>query len=151
MNQNFQKGFTLIEILIVLVIISILVTIAVPAYQESVTKSRRADAKAALSAAVLAQEKWFFQYSGYTDDVDDIGGDGSGKLLSPEGYYQLSLDMNSGTGSCVGGGSVKYNCYTLTATPVVGGPQTDDAKCTSLSITHLGVKTATGSNTSLCW
>lgn len=151
MAHNFQKGFTLIELMIVVVIISILASIAVPAYQDSVKKSRRADAKAALSAAVLAQEKWFFQFSGYTNDVDDIGGDGSDNLLSPEGYYQVTLNMNSGTGSCVGGGSVKFNCYTLTATPVAGGPQADDTACTTLSITHLGFKSATGTDAASCW
>lgn len=151
MKQKQAAGFTLIELMIVLVIISILAAIAVPSYQNSTQKARRSDAKAALSSAVMAQEKWFFQYSGYASDVDDIGGDGAGTLLSPEGWYKITLNMNAGSGSCVGGAGVKYNCYTLTATPVADGPQAGDTTCTTLSITHIGVKSATGSNPEECW
>lgn len=151
MKRKLQSGFTLIEVMIVLVIIAILASIAIPSYQNSTQKARRTDAKAALSAAVLAQEKYFFQFSSYADSVNKIGGDGAGTLLSPEGYYKITLNMNSGTGSCVGGAGVKYNCYTLTATPVVGGPQAGDDTCKTLSITHIGVKSATGTNPAECW
>lgn len=145
-----ESGFTLIEIMIVVAVVGILAAMAYPSYQESLTKSRRSDARAALSAAVMEQEKWYFQFNGYTDDVDDIGGVG-GILLSPEGFYQIAINNNSGAGTCVGGGAVRFNCFTLTATPVVGGIQADDAVCTSFSITHTGVTSALGSNPTLCW
>ncbi len=151
MSKDTNSGFSLIELLMAVAIVGILAAIAYPSYQDSLTKSRRADAKAALSAAVMAQEKWYFQFNGYADDVDDVGGDGSNTLLSPEGYYSLAINNNSGTGTCVGGGAVRYNCFTLTASPVAGGAQASDSKCTSFSITHTGVKSATGSNSSVCW
>lgn len=148
MKVTAQRGFTLIELMIVLVIIAILASIAVPSYQNSVMKSRRADAKAALSSAAAEQEKWFFQFMQYTDDVDDIGGNGSGLLLSPEGFYTITL-TNPSSGSCTS--SAPFNCYTLTATPTSGGPQEDDAECTTFVLTHTGVRSATGSNSSACW
>ncbi|MBR9913103.1 MAG: prepilin-type N-terminal cleavage/methylation domain-containing protein [Gammaproteobacteria bacterium] len=138
------RGFTLIELLIALVIISILASIALPAYQESTIKARRADARAALSSAAAEQEKWFFQFNGYTDDIDDLGG-----AASPEGFYTLTLSINAGVGTCVN--AAPFNCYTLTATPTVGGPQEDDDDCTTLVVTHTGARSATGSNTERCW
>ncbi len=150
MKNVRQSGFTLIELMIVISIVALLAMVALPTYQESITKSRRTDAKAALSAATLNQEKYFFQFNGYTSSVNDIGGD-SDQLLSPEGFYSVSLSNNVGTGTCVGGDTVRYNCYTLTATPVAGGAQADDDKCTSFAIAHRGAKTATGSEADYCW
>ena len=143
-----QRGFTLIELMIVLVIVAILASIAVPSYQNSVMKSRRADAKAALSAAAAEQEKWFFQFMQYSGDVDDIGGNGSGLLLSPEGFYTVTV-TNPSAGTCTS--SAPFNCYTLTATPTVGGPQEEDTACTTFVLAHTGARSATGSNSSSCW
>ena len=53
-----SSGFTLIELMIVVALIGILAAIAVPAYQEYARKARRADAKNALIALQLQQEKW---------------------------------------------------------------------------------------------
>ncbi|WP_339668889.1 type IV pilin protein [Dasania marina] len=145
------KGFTLIELMIVVAIVAILAAIALPSYQNSVQKSRRSDAKAALEIAATAQERWFFQHNGYSSDVDNIGGGGSGTLLSPEGYYTITINNRSGSGGCVGGGSVGYNCYSLTATPVSGGVQEDDTDCATLSITETGSRTATGNYSASCW
>ena len=113
-----HSGFTLIELMIVVAIVAILATVALPSYQRSVEQTRRTDAKIALVTAVTAQEKWYFQKGTYSTDVNDIGGD-SGSLISSEGYYAITI-TNAGAG-CVGGGGVSYNCFTLTATPVAGG------------------------------
>ena len=45
---GWSSGFTLIEVMIVVALIALLATIAMPSYQDSIRKSRRADAKAAL-------------------------------------------------------------------------------------------------------
>ena len=52
-----QRGFTLIELMIVVAIVAILASIALPAYNSSVTKSRRADARVMLLRAVQQQEQ----------------------------------------------------------------------------------------------
>ena len=52
-----EKGFTLVELMIVMSIIAILAAIAYPSYTDYVRKSRRADAQAALANVQLAQQK----------------------------------------------------------------------------------------------
>ena len=142
-KKTGQKGFTLIEILIVIAIVGILAAVAVPSYQESVRKARRSDAKVVLEAAAAAQERWYFQYNRYTGSVDDIGGT-SGMLLSPEGYYTVNIDISAGT--C----GVANSCYVLTAAPVIGGPQSSDTQCVNFSLSHTGARTYTGSSSD-CW
>ena len=152
--KNKTLGYTLIEIMIVMSIVALLASIAVPAYQNQIQKSRRSDAQAVITAAAASQERWYFQFSGYSDSIDNVGGTG-GSLISPAGYYSVAITNNSGVGNCVGGGAVAYNCFTLTATPVAGKTQADDDDCASFSLTQLGERTAldSASNdaTSQCW
>ena len=65
------RGFTLVELMIVIVIVAILLAVALPSYQNSVQKGRRADAKAALLDVANRQEgihvgqgNLFFGYHG---------------------------------------------------------------------------------------
>lgn len=152
--RNNLRGFTLIEIMIVVSIVAILAAIAVPSYQEQVRKSRRSDATAALTAAASLQERWYFQFNGYTDSVDDIGG-ASGSLVSSEDFYTVAVSNNAGEGNCVGGGAIRFNCFTLTATPVAGTTQASDDDCASFTLTQLGERHAQNSSandtTDQCW
>ena len=61
-----KKGFTLIELLIVIAIVGILAAIAYPSYQDSVKKSRRADAQAALQGLAQAMERHYTTQGTYT-------------------------------------------------------------------------------------
>jgi prepilin-type N-terminal cleavage/methylation domain-containing protein len=58
-NKVLQKGFTLIELMIAVVVIAILAAIAYPSYQDSVRKSRRADAKSALMEHAQFMERTY--------------------------------------------------------------------------------------------
>jgi type IV pilus assembly protein PilE len=135
---NRAKGFTLIELMIVVAIVAILAAVAVPAYQSSVQKSRRSDAITALSGLQLAEEKYRASNPTYgTPAQVGVSGASSG------GYYTIAATATSATG------------YTLTATPVAGKSQASDTSCPSMTLVQTGGNTTyfdqSGMTTSTCW
>jgi type IV pilus assembly protein PilE len=117
--------------------------VALPGYQDSMRKGRRADAKAGLMDAANRQERFMLDRNTYTADMVDLGF-GADPMVSEEGHY--SIDVETPDPNCP-----IATCYTLTATPVAGGAQAGDAKCTSFTVKSTGAKTATGSAASECW
>jgi len=95
--RNKQQGFTLIEILVVLAIMSILVMVAYPAYQDQVKKSRRADAQSSLLSLSNALERYFTANN--TFDGAALGNSGIYPAEAPiDGatkYYNLSLTLST--------------------------------------------------------
>jgi type IV pilus assembly protein PilE len=136
-RSGFFRGFTLVELLVVLAIVAIILTFAYPSYLNQVIKARRADGHALLYEAAQRQQRHFTENNAFTATI----GDGGLELntSSQEGYYTLSVDRPSST------------TYTLTAATVA--PQTADTDCGNLTITHLNVKgcTASGCNVDRCW
>lgn len=135
MKKQLQKGFTLIELMIVVAVIGILSAIAYPSYQNYIRKSRRAHAHAMLQAAQVAEEKWRVSNTTYTATVANLTGVSA---TSEGGYYTLTIANNTGTN------------YTLTATAVNGTTQANDTGCTAITITQTAGAVQYGpSNT--CW
>lgn len=133
---NAQAGFTLIELIIVVAIIGIISAVAFPSYTSYMKKSRRADAKIALTKMADAQERWYLQNSTYTSTVANVGG-----ADSPDGYYTMAIT------------SADVNAYVMSATAKSDGAQADDTQCEAFVLSSLGTKTATGStgDQSKCW
>ncbi len=134
------KGFTLVEIIIVVSIIAILTAIAVPSYQSSKRKACRNDAKSTILEIVARQEKHYFQFNTYAESLADLHYLTNDE--SPEGCYTLLIE------DCAIGG----NCYQVTATAV--GNQTLDTACASFTMNSIGQKSATGIGadpTEACW
>lgn len=145
-----SKGFTLIEVMIVVAIIAILAGIALPNYREYVLRSNRAVAKGALLEVASRQEQYFLNNRSYTHLLTDLGYEAS-YYIDSEGQpleavagsiYQMTItEPASNTGE---------TAYTLSAIPQ--GGQTDDTKCGSLGIDEQADKTETGSETdTYCW
>ena len=132
MNARKVKGFTLNELMIVVVVMAVLAMIAYPTYEEQVRKSRRSDGQSALLELSTLMEHYYTEnntYAGATTPA--VVGGGS---TSREGYYNLSISNLSAT------------TYTLNAAPVAGGPQASDT-CGTLTLTQTNIK---GPNTD-CW
>ncbi|MCG3171040.1 MAG: hypothetical protein CALGDGBN_02613 [Pseudomonadales bacterium] len=135
-------GFTLIEVVIVVMIVGLLAAISYPSYQDQMRKARRSDAKNALMDAVNRQEQFILDRSTYTTDMRDLGY-AADPAVSDDGYYTV----DAAVGAC---GSI-VRCYTLTATPIGTKQQVSDTKCTGFSVTSNGARTATGTLGNECW
>lgn len=131
------RGFTLIELMIVVAVIAILAAIAYPSYMDSVRKGWRAEARAALMQEMQQQERFYTQVSSYktpvfkADSGDTPGG----------GKYTLEASV------CTGAADVR-RCVTLTAKLKSGF---SDPTVGDISINSHGNKSCTGNDKDRCW
>jgi type IV pilus assembly protein PilE len=150
-NRLHSRGFTLIELMIVVLIVSILAGIAVPSYLSSVRKSRRTDAKTALLDIAAREERYFATNNGtYTAVASNLGYSGTWPtpIVVGSGYYQIQ------TPTITAGSTTAVATFSITAVPVPGSDQAKDSACTSFTITNTGAQSALGSdpNPSIdCW
>ena len=135
--RRARRGFTLIELMVVLAVAAILSAVAFPSYQSQVARGRRADAKQALLE--LAQKLERFNTERGTFAGASLGSGGLYPLVSSGGYYSLAITSQSADG------------FTLSAAP--RGNQAGDA-CGALGYNHLGDRSVgAGATLSLdqCW
>lgn len=128
-------GFTLVELMVTMLIISILAVIAITGYSKYIQKSRRTDGLHTLLAISLAEEKYRMSNTSYGTLAQVWGG----VTTSPLGYYTLSISNVSGT------------AYTITATGI-GNQANDTDGSTACSPLVLAVSNGTTTQTpSACW
>ncbi len=137
------NGFTLIELMITVAVVAILAAIAYPSYQDSVRKSRRADAKSVLLQATQWMERFYTENNRYDQNragtaVALPAGLTQAPIEGGTKYYNISLSPN-----CTGAASVTANAFTLWACPITTTDQNND-KCKTLTLTHTGVKGVAG-------
>jgi prepilin-type N-terminal cleavage/methylation domain-containing protein len=86
-----QRGMTLIELMIVVVVLAILASIATSSYRRQMIRANRTEATAALLRVRTAQEKYYLQHNEYATDLDDLGV----PATTQRGFYTLALDPDS--------------------------------------------------------
>jgi type IV pilus assembly protein PilE len=143
-RKHASLGFTLIELMVTVAIVSILATIAVTSYSSQVQKSRRTEAKSALLDLAGREERLFSTTNTYSSDEAFLGyataaGTPMTNMPFGNGYYTLTAAATATT-------------YTLTAIPVAGNSQAGDTTCGSFTLNQLGVQGVTGTGTAAsCW
>jgi type IV pilus assembly protein PilE len=145
--QRSSRGFTLVELMIVVVVASILLAVAIPSYKVYVRNSRRTEAKTAVLDLAGREERYFSTNgANYSAVAANMGYTAFGVPIG-SGYYQLAVSVPATTPNAPATPS-----YSITATPVAGQSQVNDAQCTSFSVDSSGAQFSTGTATAqYCW
>ncbi len=130
-KQQFNHGFSLIELLITVAIIGILAGVAYPSYTDYITRSNRSEAQRELMRFANLQEQVFVDTRSYASEMKGLG-------LSTVTYETASTNyvikvINPTTAT-----------YTLIAR--AQNRQLNDTDCLRIKINHLGVKAP-----AICW
>lgn len=138
-SSGRQKGFTLIELMIVVAVVSILTAIAVPSYTEYVRRGHRADARAGL----LQTQQWLERAATATGVYPTALPATMTWAADPTKRYTIGFAAGNTNAA-----------FTLVATRKAGGPQATD-KCGDFTLTNTGVRGAnhlSGGATAVdCW
>jgi type IV pilus assembly protein PilE len=131
-----KKGFTLIELMVVIVVVAVLVSLAVPSFKDTLRKSRRSDAMNAITDVHLAQERWRANHTTYATLVQ-LGK--ANPMPSPGSHYNLTVTGNT------------THAYTIVAT--AQGDQANDSCGNFTLASDAGIITKTTSSgiAEQCW
>lgn len=133
-----SAGFTLMEVMIAVVIVSILATVALASYRGHVLRANRSAVAGFMLEVANREERYLLDNRQYGTSLVAIG------MTVPSevsGNYTVSVADDDASSTVPG--------YVITATPI-GGQLRDDAECGTLTLNHLGAKTASGAG-SRCW
>lgn len=139
LKRSIQRGFTLIEVMVVVAIVGILAAIAYPSYQEYVRRTARADAQADLMELAQMAERFFTLNNQYAADRAGAAFPLAFNQSPRSGGARYNIDIAFPTA----------DTYTLRAVPTAA--QAADV-CGTLSLDQRGITTpALGTDGRACW
>jgi type IV pilus assembly protein PilE len=133
-------GFTLLELMMVLVIVAVLAAIVLPSYQNAVNKGRRPDGTSALLDLANRLQRYYSENNTFATATIAAGAatDLLTSATTAQGYYTLSITAKAA------------NTYTIQATRA--GAQVADTKCGDLTLTSTSIRGVSGAATVAdCW
>jgi prepilin-type N-terminal cleavage/methylation domain-containing protein len=110
--NRVQKGFTLVEVLAVLIIVAILAGVGTPIYLDYVKSARSADAQTTISAIVTANKIHFQKFGEYASDVE---------VLREKRQLQLDEATKTNWSFTIGAGADKFESVRATSTENMPG------------------------------
>ncbi|BAU57684.1 prepilin-type N-terminal cleavage/methylation domain-containing protein [Halorhodospira halochloris] len=131
-QNKTNRGFTLVEVLIVVGIVAILAAIAYPFYAQYQMRSERSDATGALLATWNELERCFVSELDFTACNDVV------PEQSPKGKYSISADLEEAA-------------FKLYAQPTEGGSQEADDECQEFTLDHHGQRSSSPGEIKSCW
>lgn len=141
-RARFARGFTLIELMVVVAVVAILAAIAYPSYQDSVRKSKRAQAKADMIEIAQRYERYHTVNNTYVDFWEAAFDAADAEVVSPTTDGATAAYLITHTEG--------VNTFTLTATPQ--GAQVKDTRCATLTLSSTGQKGSNGTaDLADCW
>lgn len=141
------RGFTLIELVLVIAILSIIASIAYPSYLGVVSRTSRSAGKSTLLEVANRQEQYFAENKSYASDLSDLGYAGSYFMINARGDSVAAASSER----CYGISLTNTAAMTYTINAIPQLQQADnDAQCATLTLTHTGIRGQTGASTK-CW
>ena len=137
-SSRQARGFTLIELMVVVAIVAILAAIAYPSYTSYIVRKNRAAAASLLLEISNLQQRYMLDKRSYADDLTTLGVTVPASISA---NYTVATAKKTDT--TVPG-------FNVTATPILG-QLARDTTCAVLTTDETGVKQASGSGGGTCW
>ena len=142
-----QRGFSLLELMIVVAIVAIIAAVAYPSYMQFIVKAKRTTATSMLLQVADKQQQFFMDNKLYANDLTDLGFAANPLVINDE-----ARSVAAGASESIYSVSLSnVTARTFTATAAPQQVQADrDTECASLTMTQAGAKAHTGTGSD-CW
>ena len=146
-----QRGFTLVELMVVLAIVMTIAAIAMPSYTENIQQSKRAEAKAQLLEAAQYMQRFYSQNDSYAQTRTSVA------VAIPDALARVPRTAAAGSQNytiSLGAPAATVATFVIQAVPRSGGSMASD-KCGSFTLNQAGqrgvIGNAAGSTADSCW